>query len=228
MAQGVFANIEYPNPGNADYTPTTPLYASILDFPQAPREDAPAGGHAHPSGFVYGLTGMTMVNLDDGTHLSVGPGQAIFAPPFVHHSHSNPGNDPNDWVFIGLRPEAARTKPLPSPEARVIINTADIPPLVVGGKYAMRLDKFTIRPGGRSPVAKQGGPTLVYVIEGSDSLHQMNATTQTLGVNQASFLPQDSVYQLRNPSKTDESQALIMTMWLQNTPANTIVDTALN
>jgi glyoxylate utilization-related uncharacterized protein len=92
----------------------------------------------------------------------------------------------------------------------------------------MRLDKFTIRPGGQSPVAKQGGPTLVYVLEGSDSLHEMNATTQTLGVNQARFLPQDSVYQLRNPSKTDGSQVLIMTMWLQNTAANTIVDTALN
>jgi quercetin dioxygenase-like cupin family protein len=115
MAQGVFANIQYTDPGTPDYTPTTPLYLSILDFPQAPGENAPTGGHAHPSGFVYGLTGTTHVNVDDGTQLPVGPGQALFAPPFVHHTHSNPGNDPNGWLFIGLRTDAARTKPLPSP-----------------------------------------------------------------------------------------------------------------
>ncbi len=57
MAQGVFANVDYPNPGNLDYTPTTPLYASILDFPQAPREDAPAGGHAHRPGSYTGWRG---------------------------------------------------------------------------------------------------------------------------------------------------------------------------
>ncbi|HEX4588216.1 MAG TPA: hypothetical protein VH185_09685 [Mycobacterium sp.] len=92
----------------------------------------------------------------------------------------------------------------------------------------MRLDKFTIRPGGQSPVVKQGGPTLVDVLDGSDSLHELNAPTATLGVGQASFLPQDSVYQLRNPSKNDESQVLVMTMWLQGGQANTAVDTALN
>jgi mannose-6-phosphate isomerase-like protein (cupin superfamily) len=227
LAEGVFANVRYADPGNPDYTPTTPVFASVVDFPQAPGETAPAAGHAHPSGFVYGLAGTAQVNLDDGTTIPVGPGRAVFAPPFVHHTHSNPGSEPNDWLFLGIRTESARTKPLPSPQARIIIDTADLPPLVVGGNYAMRLDRFMIRPGGQSPAVRQGGPTLLFVLKGSDSLHQMNEATKTVEVNQAGFLPEGSVYQLRNPSTSDESQVLVMTMWLQGNPANSTVDTAL-
>ncbi|MUL65250.1 hypothetical protein BOO86_12300 [Mycobacterium sp. CBMA 234] len=226
LADGVFANVEYGDPGHPDYTPTTPLYASIVDFPQAAGENAPTGGHVHPSGFVYGISGTTQVNLDDGTHLTVGPGDALFAPPFVHHSHSNPGTDPNNWLFLGVRPEAARTKPLPSPTAQVVINTDDLPPLAAGGNYEMRLDKFTLRPSGQSPEVKQGGPTLIYVLDGSDSLHQIAATT-TLSADHAGFLPEGSVYQLHNASTTDESHVLVMTMWRQGGPANTSADTPL-
>lgn len=228
VAHGVFANIRYTDPGDPDYIPGTPLYLSIIDFPQVAGENAPTGGHAHPSGFVYGLTGSTLVNVDDGSHLTVRPGEALFAPPFVHHSHSNPGSQPNDWLFLGMRAESARTKPLPSPTARVVIDSADIPALVVGANYEMRLDRVTVRPGGQSPVLKLGGPTLVYILEGSESVHRKNDTTTTLRMGQGGYLPQDSVYQLRNLSTNDESQVLVMTMWLQGRPANTAVDTALN
>lgn len=229
LAQGVFPNTNYTAPdGASEFTPTTPMYASIIDFPQVGGETAPTGGHVHPSGFVAGLTGTTTVNLDDGSKVTIEPGQAIFAPPFVHHTHSNPGVGPDDWLFLGVRTEAVRPKALPSPEARVIINTADLPPLVPDGNYVMRLERFTIRPGGQSASVKQGGPTLLYELEGENSLHQAGAKTRTLGFDQAAFLPQGAVYQLRNPSKTDQAQVLVMTMWLQGTPASTIVDTSLS
>lgn len=81
LADGVFANVEYADPGHPDYTPTTPLYASVVDFPQAAGENAPAGGHAHPSGFVYVISGTTQVNLDgsDVLHQSGGTDTAITA-----------------------------------------------------------------------------------------------------------------------------------------------------
>lgn len=84
LADGVFANVEYTDPGHPDHTPTTPL-------------------------------------------------------------------------SVGIRPEAARTKALPSPTAQVVINSDDLPPLAAGGKYEMRLDKFTLRPGAQSPEVRQGG-----------------------------------------------------------------------
>lgn len=224
LADGVFANVEYADPGHPDYTPTTPLYASVVDFPQAAGENAPAGGHAHPSGFVYVISGTTQVNLDDGTHLSVQPGEALFAPPFVHHSHSNPGNTPNDWLFLGVRPAATRDKPLPSPTARTVINSADLPPLNAGGQYEMRLDKFTLHGAGQSPEVKQTGPTLIYVLDGSDVLHQPGGTDTAVTAGRAGYLPGGSVYQLRNAATTETSHALVMTMWPQGSPANTPVN----
>ena len=224
LADGVFANVEYGDRGHPDFTPTTPLYASVVDFPQAAGENAPSGGHVHPSGFVYVIAGATQVNLDDGTHLSVQPGEALFAPPFVHHSHSNPGSAPNNWLFLGVRPEATRDKSLPSPTARTVINSADLPPLTVGGNYEMRLDRFTLHGGGESPKVKQAGPTLIYVLDGSDVLREAGTADTALNAGKAAFLPDGSVYQLRNTSPTDSSHALVMTMWPQGGPASTAVN----
>jgi quercetin dioxygenase-like cupin family protein len=224
LADGVFANVEYADPGHPDFTPTTPLYASVVDFPQAAGENAPSGGHAHPSGFVYVISGTTQVNLDDGSHLSVQLGEAIFAPPFVHHSHSNPGTEPNNWLFFGVRPESTRDKPLPSPTARTVINSATLPPLAVGGNYEMRLDKFAFHGDAESPKVKQSGPTLIYVLDGSDVLRRPGTADTTLDAGQAGFLAGDAVYQLHDASATETSHVLVMTMWPQGSPANTAVN----
>lgn len=207
--------------------PATPLYMSVLDFPQPAGEKAPAGGHTHPPGFVFGLTGLARVELDDGSHVDIPPGHAIFAPPFVHHDHTDPGPGPDDWLFLGPRTEAVRNNPLPSPEAQDFFNSDTITGLVTGKDYMLKLDEVTIRPGGQSPTEREGGPTLVYVLEGQVSLHQPQKSPQILKWGQTTFLADGGVSQLRNDSLTDQAKLLVMTMWQQGQPSSTPVDSAL-
>lgn len=229
MAQGDYPNTDYSFDGKVVYTASTVrMYDSVVDFPQPVGEKAPLpSGHVHPSGFVVGLTGVTQVDLDDGTHVTVTAGQAIFAPPFVHHSHENPGPGPDDWLFLGPRTEAVRNMPLPSPSAVDVFNSETLPPLTPNATYVMRLDKFTIAPGGQSATVKQGGPTMVYVLDGNDSLHRLNGATEQLGFGHAAFISQGTTYQLRNSSTTDQTHVLVMTMWLKGQPSSTIVNTSL-
>lgn len=227
-AQGAYPNTTYMNPeGKVVYLPTTPMYMSIVDFPQPLGEKAPLpSGHVHPSGFVYSLTGVTQVDEDNGGHITINPGEAIFAPPFVHHSHENPGPGPDDWLFLGPRTTAVRNQPLPSPSAHVVLNAPELPPLVPEATYIMRLDQITLRPGGQSAVTKQGGPTLVYILDGHMSLHQHSGSPEDLQFGKATFLPEGTVFQLHNPDGKSQSQALVMTMWLQGHPSDTPVSSA--
>ena len=227
MAAGDFPITNYSFGGNVVFTPATPVYTSIVDFPQPFGEKAPLpSGHVHPPGFVVGLSGITQVDLDDGTHVTINAGHAIFAGPFGHHFHENPGPGPDDWLFLGPRTEAVRGT-VPSPSAHEVFDSPTLPPLVAGATYKLRLEMFTIRPGGRSASVKQGGATLIYELDGANSLHQLNQPTQELGFGHAAFLPTGTIYQLRNSSKTSQSEMLVMTFWADNQAASTLVDNSL-
>lgn len=227
LAQGPFPLQDYTVKGKLEFTPKEPLYAAVIDFPQPEGENAPTGGHVHPPGFVYDLTGKTFVNLDDGSHVTIGPGQAIFAPPYVHHTHSNPGPGPDNWLFLGVRTESVRKKPLPSPEAIDVLSAPDLPPLVAGATYMLRLQMVTLRPTGQTPTTKLGGAAMLYMLNGQNDLAVEGHGTSTMMFNHANFLPAGAVYQMRNPSKTEQTQVLEMIFWQMGTPASTDVKTSL-
>jgi len=217
LAQGAYTDV----PATA-----APMYEAVIDFPQPVGEEAPsAAGHQHPPGFLYGLTGVTRVNEDGDKHVDIGPGDTLFAPAFVHHFHSNPGPGPNDWLAFLVRPESVRTQPLPSPGGKVIVNSDDIPGLDAGRSYMMRLDQLTIRPGGRSAAVKQGGPTVVYVLEGQVQFHQQSQSPHVLEPGKTALLPQGAVYQVENPFK-GQAQLLVMTVWPQGQASDTPVSSA--
>ncbi|MGI9080089.1 MAG: cupin domain-containing protein [Acidimicrobiales bacterium] len=217
LAEGPYANV----PATA-----VPMYEAVVDFPQPAGEEAPsAAGHSHPPGFLFGLTGVTRVNEDGDKHVDVGPGDALFAPAFVHHFHSNPGPGPNDWLFMGVRPESVREQPLPSPGAKVIVNSDDLPGLTAGSNYTMRLDELTVRPGGQSAAVKQTGPTVIYVLDGEVQMHQQSQSPHALEFGKTALLPAGAVYQVQNPFK-GQAKLLVMTIWPQGQPADTPVSSA--
>ncbi|MEN3313915.1 MAG: hypothetical protein V7605_149 [Acidimicrobiaceae bacterium] len=217
LAEGRYADV----PATA-----APMYEAVIDFPQPVGEEAPsAAGHTHPPGFLYGLTGVTRVNEDGGKHVDVGPGDTLFAPAFVHHFHSNPGPGPNDWLAFLVRPESVREQPLPSPGAKVIVNSDDIPGLTAGATYLMRLDELTIRPGGQSAAVKQGGPTVVYVLDGQVQFHQQSQSPRVLEWGKTALLPDGAVYQVQNPFK-GQAKLLVMTVWKEGGPSDTPVSSA--
>jgi quercetin dioxygenase-like cupin family protein len=207
--------------------PSTPLYLAVMDFPQPNGEAAPTGGHMHPPGFVFGLTGIARVLPDGGGHIDVGPGQAIFAPPFVHHQHSNPGPGPDNWLFFGPRTETVRNMPLPSPEAISLLAGPTLTGLQVGQSYMLQLDQLTIRPGGQSPVQRQNGPTIVYVLDGQVSMHTPHAGPQQLKWGATTILNDGDISQLRNDSPSDQAQVMVMTMWIQGQQPDTPVNSSL-
>jgi hypothetical protein len=221
-ASGAFPNL-----------PSTPEFLATIDFPQPVGENAPTGGHMHPPGFVIGLTGDARVDVPGppATTIDVFPGQVLFAPPFVHHSHSNPGPGPNDWLFMGPRAEDVRNMPLPSPEAQLIFNSADLTGMVAGANYMLSLDQDTIRPGGQSGIQKQGGPTEIYALEGNMIINEVGEAGQApivLTWGHAMFLPMGAIWQVVNPFKGSDgqSQLLVMTQWRQGQPSDTPVNSA--
>jgi uncharacterized RmlC-like cupin family protein len=227
LAQGPFPIQDYTFNGKVEFTAKSLVYPAVLDFPQPAGENAPTGGHVHPPGFVYDLTGQTFVNLDDGSHITIGPGQAIFAPPYVHHTHSNPGPGPDNWLFLGVRTESVRKSPLPSPEAINVLSAGDLPPLDAGATYMLRLQMVTLRPTGQTPTTKLGGATLLYMLDGQNNLAMQGHGTSTMMFNHANFLPTGTVFQMRNPSTTEQSQVLEMTFWLKGQAPTTDVKTSL-
>jgi len=206
----------------ADVPPAAaPMFEAVIDFPQPEGEEAPsAAGHQHPPGFLYGLSGVTKVNEDGGKFVDVGPGDTLFAPAFVHHFHSNPGPGPNDWLAFLVRPASVREQPLPSPGAKVIVNSDNLPGLIAGASYTMRLDELTIRPGGQSTPVKQTGPTVVYVLEGQVQFRQQSQSPHVLEPGKTALLPQGAVYQVENPFK-GQAKLLVMTIWPQGQPSDT-------
>jgi len=206
--------------------PDTVLYESILDFPQPEGEKAPSvAGHEHPPGFVVGLSGDARKQLDGGKVLDVFPGDVMFAKPFIHHYHENPGPGPNDWLAFLVRPASVRDQPLPGSTAKVVFNSDDLPKFAPGSNLMLRLDEFTVRPGGQSGVTKQSGPTLVYSLEGEVRMHQQSQSPSTLQWGKTAFVPKGGVFQVKNPFK-GQAKLLVLTVWEDGQPPDTPVSSA--
>ena len=109
-----------------DTPPDGPTYVSFVDVPQ-PGGDCIT--HAHVADFVYTLSGVARVTLTDGSSTDLHPGSASFIGDNVSHTHENPTDVDNDWLFISLRPTSARTVPLPIPGATSAYATDDLPDL---------------------------------------------------------------------------------------------------
>lgn len=209
-----------------DLPPDTHLYQSIIDFPQPPGDKTPnPEGHEHPPGFVVGLTGDARKLLDAGKVLDVMPGEVMFAKPFIHHVHENPGPGANDWLFMGVRATSARDKPLPGSSAQLVFNSPDLPDFPAGSTVMLRLDRFTLRPGGQSGIMKQGGPTLVYVLDGQVQMRQQTQSPHSLEWGQTAFVPKGGVYQVQNPFK-GQAELMVLTVWQDGQPPDTPVSSA--
>lgn len=167
--------------GTMSTLPAGVIYANVIDLPQD------SGGsitHAHVAGFVYGVAGVHSMPIDGGATQTVNPGEAAFIGAGVKHSHINPGQSPNDWYFISLRPTAARSAPSIVPGQKVLYATEDLNTPLAPGAYSEQLDRLVIAPGGRGAPLSHAGFEMDYVLSGSLIIHGEGGTAKTVHVGE--------------------------------------------
>lgn len=179
--------------GKVATLPAGPLYINVVDVPQAAGNKIT---HKHVAGFVYTVAGTQRLVLVGGATLTLQPGQAGFTGAGILHSHLNPGNTANDWYFLAVRPTSTRTLPPFAPGVKALYATADLPTMPAGAyDEALRLVK--LQPGGRGPAYKETGIEVLFVLEGSISLHRAGQAPVTFTSGQGFYaLPTTAVQEL--------------------------------
>jgi quercetin dioxygenase-like cupin family protein len=92
----------------------------------------------------------------------------------------------NDWLFISIRPAAARGGPMPLPSASRLYESTDLaamPP----GPYVETVQEVTIAPGSSFDFESHGA-SLLLVIDGQAQVQPSDSGSLTLAVHQAVLL----------------------------------------
>jgi quercetin dioxygenase-like cupin family protein len=173
--------------------PAGPLYINVIDVPQAAGNKLT---HKHVAGFVYVVAGTQTLAMVGGGTMTLQPGQAGFTGAGILHSHINPGSTANDWYFLSVRPTTARTLPPFAPGVKTLYATADLPALPAGA-YDEALHLVTLQPGGRDPAHTDSGVEVLFVLEGSISVHMAGQAPVTFTSGQWFYaLPTTAVQEL--------------------------------
>ncbi len=100
----------------------------------------------------------------------------------------------NDWIFISVRPAAARGGPMPLPTASRTFESADLAPLPAG-PYTETVEELTIGPGPGMTIESEGA-TLLLVVDGQARIGPTEEPATVLGVHQATLLQPGSTTQV--------------------------------
>jgi quercetin dioxygenase-like cupin family protein len=149
----------------------------------------PAGNtitHAHVAGFVYVTDGTQILATQDGPKMVLRTGDAAFVSENVVHSHINPGNTTNQWLFISLRPSDARNAPQLFPDQKTLYASPDIRTLSPGA-YCEDLRSVTQQSGGREAAYMHRGAETLQVLDGSLRVVMAGQPPVTLTKNQGVY-----------------------------------------
>lgn len=182
--------------GPLDTLPTAPLFINVLDVPQPPASPIQ---HAHIAGFVYAVTGVHQLTIQESPAKDVKPGEAAFVPGNTAHTHANPGTTPSQWYFMGLRNTGARTGAPLFPGQVTIYETPDLAATAFpAGKYVEQLNLVTLEKGGRTAAHKHAGVEVVVVLEGTVSVRVAGGAPQTLTKGKGAVVLPNTVVQAVN------------------------------
>jgi quercetin dioxygenase-like cupin family protein len=193
-AKAVGATTDNLGDGKIDALPAGTLYVQFLDVPQS--VGAPIT-HAHIAGYVYTHSGTHRLAITGGETKDVKTGEAVFVPPNVGHTHSNPGPSANSWYFVSIRPNTARTAAATFPGQKEAFATADLAPLPAGA-YSLGLRVVTIQPNGRTAAHKHAGLETLLVMDGSVEVRVQGAAAKTLQKGEGTSIEADTPLQISN------------------------------
>jgi hypothetical protein len=93
----------------------------------------------------------------------------------------------NDWLFLSVRPVAARGAPMPLPTASRSYESPDLGPLPPG-PYVETLEELTVAPGVPAPDIGAAGGAVLFVLAGRVELQPAGETSIRIDVRGATLI----------------------------------------
>lgn len=93
----------------------------------------------------------------------------------------------NDWLFVSVRPVAARGAPMPIPTASLVYESPDLAALPAG-PYVETLEEITVAPEGVSADVGSAGAAVLFVLDGRVEVQSAGGSSIQLGGREATLL----------------------------------------
>jgi quercetin dioxygenase-like cupin family protein len=108
----------------------------------------------------------------------------------------------NGWLFIGVRPVAARGGVMPLPNASRTYESPDLEGLSPG-PYTESLRSITVPAGGLATVEREPGAEMLLVLSGQAEVRLNGGSPISLETSQAALAQQGASVQISNPGDED-------------------------
>ncbi|MGH2361365.1 MAG: cupin domain-containing protein [bacterium] len=161
--------------------------------------DAPPITHSHAAGWVYVVQGTHILTVGGRTE-TVQPGQAVWTPAGVAHTHDWSRSEAHKFWFIGT---ATNQPPTVPPGFRLFSLTDPLEGLFAS-RYTVRLARVSITVGAQTDVRKAVDPELL-VGETGTAVVMTGSGATILNAEQVLLLQAGSAYQIRNRTSVDVS-----------------------
>jgi hypothetical protein len=93
----------------------------------------------------------------------------------------------NDWLFLSVRPVAARGAAMPIPTASRSYESADIGALPAG-PYVETLEVITVTPGGAAADVGSAGTSVLFVLDGRIEVQPAGGSATQIGARGATLV----------------------------------------
>ena len=213
LAVGIASLSPTPMGAQSGIVNTTLAEAQLPGMPAAPvnvrvsewvsNSGATGFTHSHGSGWVYVVRGAHILTMGGRTETFL-PGQAVWTPVGVVHTHDWDRTQAHVFWFIGTATNQPPTVP-PPPAAqtggvlfRFMGLTAPLEGLLTGS-YTVRLSRITLQPGGQTGVVRVTQPQVLIGVTGTMGI--VTATGgRVLPADEVMLMQAGSAYMLRNQS----------------------------
>ncbi len=202
------------NPGSAQDGSTITVLgeAQMASPPAAPvnvrvseglfQTSAPPLTHSHGAGWVYVIQG-THILMMAGRTETFQPGQAVWTPAGIAHTHDWDRTQAHRFLFIGT----ATNQPSAVPSGFRLFGLTDPLEGLTGRPYVVRLARVTLQPGVQTAIVKVVTPQVLVGLAGTPSILAMTGI-RAIPPEQVLLMQAGSAYQLRNPSSAPGSVLL--------------------
>ena len=154
--------------------------------------DASPITHSHAAGWVYVVQGTHILTMGGKTE-TVQPGQAVWTPAGVVHTHDWSRSGPHKFWFIGT---ATNQPPTVPPGFRLFSLTDPLEGLFAA-RYTVRLSRVSLAAGAQTDVRKVVDPELLIGESGTAVVMTRSGAT-VLNAEQVLLMQAGSAYQIQN------------------------------
>lgn len=177
--------------------PAAPVNVRISEASFEPG--ATALTHSHGGGWVYVVQGAHVLTMAGRTETFL-PGQAVWTPAGVAHTHDWDRTQIHKFWFIGT----ATNQPPTLPPGFRLFRLTDPLEGLLSGPYTVRLSRIVLQPGAQAAVVKVVQPEVLIGLLGTTAVVRSTGAN-TLRAEEVQLMQAGSAYMLRNQSAIPSS-----------------------